>query len=66
MWIRTRARSFTPSSRNVSIFEFVREHYESDWMDDERVVLVPEDGRTHVRAAILRRSSEQDLIAKPV
>jgi spermidine synthase len=30
------------------VFDVVREHFDSDWMDDERVVLIEADGRNHL------------------
>ena len=32
-----------------TIFEFINEHFDSEWMDDPRAVTVREDGRAHVR-----------------
>ena len=32
-----------------TIFEFIREHFGSEWMDDGRVALIPEDGRNYLQ-----------------
>ena len=32
-----------------TIFEFIREHFDSEWMDDGRVALIPEDGRNYLQ-----------------
>ena len=32
-----------------TIFEFIRGHFESGWMNDERVALIREDGRNYLR-----------------
>lgn len=32
-----------------TIFEFIRAHFDSEWMDDERVALIPEDGRNYLQ-----------------
>ena len=32
-----------------TIFEFIREHFDSEWMGDGRVTLIPEDGRNYLR-----------------
>ena len=32
-----------------TIFEFIREHFDSEWMDDRRVALIPEDGRNYLQ-----------------
>lgn len=32
-----------------TIFEFIREHFDSEWMDDGRVALIPGDGRNYLQ-----------------
>ena len=32
-----------------TIFEFIRGHFDSEWMDDGRVALIPEDGRNYLQ-----------------
>lgn len=44
------------------IFDFVREHFEADWMADQRVRLITEDGRTYLRHSDAR----YDVIALEV
>lgn len=32
-----------------TIFEFIRNHFDSTWMDDGRVILIPEDGHNYLQ-----------------
>ena len=45
-----------------TIFEFIREHFDSEWMDDGRVALIPEDGRNYLQ----HRDVKHDVISLEV
>jgi spermidine synthase len=45
-----------------TIFEFIREHFDSKWMDDGRVALIREDGRNYLRYS----DAMQDVISLEV
>lgn len=45
-----------------TIFEFIREHFDSAWMDDGRVALISEDGRNYLRHS----DAKHDLISLEV
>jgi len=44
------------------IFPFIRRHYQTDWMEDARVGLIPDDGRTY----ITHTDASYDLISLEV
>ena len=45
-----------------TIFEFIRDHFDSTWMGDERVALIPEDGRNYLQHS----NAKHDLISLEV
>ena len=45
-----------------TIFEFIREHFDSEWMDDGRVALIPEDGRNYLQHS----NAKHDVISLEV
>ena len=45
-----------------TIFEFIREHFDSTWMDDGRVALIPEDGRNYLQHS----NAKHDIISLEV
>ena len=45
-----------------TIFEFIREHFDSAWMDDGRVALIPEDGRNYLQHS----NAKHDVISLEV
>ena len=45
-----------------TIFEFIRGHFDSKWMDDGRVALIREDGRNYLRYS----DAMQDVISLEV
>jgi spermidine synthase len=45
-----------------TIFEFIQEHFDSAWMDDGRVALIPEDGRNYLQHS----NAKHDVISLEV
>ena len=45
-----------------TIFEFIREHFDSEWMGDGRVALIPEDGRNYLQYS----NAKHDVISLEV